>query len=88
MDPCSTLLQVFEEFIMSSHVTRFSIVDVPYTAPCGACHASYQAELLIEVPIELLHLCRSIHLSVTLLLLVWALGGKVSLLVADKTRDL
>ena len=73
---------------MSSHVTRCSTIDVPYIAPCGAYHASYQAELLIEVPAELVHLCRSNHLSVTLLLPVWELGGKVSLLVVDKTLDL
>ena len=50
--------------------------------------ASYQAKLLIKVPAELIHLYRSNHLSVTLLLPVWALGGEGSLLVADKTLDL
>ena len=70
---------------MSSHVTRCSTINLPYVAPCGSCHASYQAKLLIEVLAEIIHLCKSNHLSITLLLPVWALGGKVSLLVADKT---
>ena len=74
--------------IISSHVTRCSSVDVTYVAPCGAFHVSYQEEILVKVPAELIHLCRSNHLSVTLLLPVWALGGKVSLLVADKTLNL
>ena len=69
-------------------MTRCSIVDVPNVATCGAYHASYQAKLLIEVPGEILHLYKSSHLSVALLLPVWALGEKVTLLVADKTLDL
>ena len=88
MDTCSTLLQVFEESLLSNHVTRCSTGYVPYVAPYGAFHASYQTELVFEVPAELIHLCRSNHLSVTLLLPIWALGGKVSLLVADNTLDL
>ena len=88
MDPCSTLQQVSEESLLSSHVNGCSIVNVPYASPRGAFHSSYQEKLLIEVPAELIHLYRSNHLSVTLLLPVWGLGGKVSLLVVDKTLDL
>ena len=88
VDSCSTLLQVSKESLLFNHVTICSTVNVPYVAPCGACHASYQAKLLIEVLAELIHLCRSNHLSVTLLLPVWALGGKVSLPVEVKTLDL
>ena len=84
----STLLQAFEEPFLSCHVTRCSIVIVPDAAACGACHASYQTKVLVEVFAELLHLCRTCHLGIVLLLAVWALEGKVSWLVADKTFDL
>ena len=88
MDPCTTLLQVFEESLMSIIVTVCSTINVPYAAPCGAFHASYQTKLLIKVPAELIHLCRSSHLSVTVHLPIWALRGKVSLIVVDKTLEI
>ena len=56
---------------------------------CMWCfHASYQTKVLVEVFVELLHLCRTCNLGIVLLLPVWALGGKESWLVADKIYDL
>ena len=72
---------------MSYHVTRCSVVNVPDVVSYGACHASYQTKLLVEVFVELFHLCKTCHLCIVLLLPVWELGGEVSLLVAYKTLD-
>ena len=69
-------------------MTRFSIVDVPNNATCGAFHVIYQAKILIEVSAELLHLYIYDHLGISLLLPVWELGGKVLFLMADKIVDL
>ena len=44
-------------------------------------------EVMLRYFAKLLHLCKTCHLDIILLLPVWALGGKVSLLVADKTFD-
>ena len=68
-------------------MTRCSTVYVPNAATCGACRASYQAKVFVEVFAKLFHLYRSYHLGIVLLPLVWELGGKVPLLVADKTLD-
>ena len=84
----STLLQALEEPFLSCHVTKCFDVNVRDVASCGAFHASYQTKIFVEAFAELFHLCRTYHLCIVLPIPVWALGGKVSWLVADKTLDL